>query len=164
MAAPDSMRVVKRPPKMIKFPKKSAMDLLVRTSLGDRQRSKSVAISKILRIAPPRRFPEWSAYRVKCYNKDNGHNHFVHVFTPDKSISSDSLVVVNCDCPQMVYMYEVCNAKRTGSSFIMRSNGEDSHEKNPAQLIGLCKHSYLALRYLAKRGDRNKKARENSNP
>ena len=153
MAAPDSMRVAKRPPRMIKAPKITAIDMLRRTDKGDRERSRDIAIVKIARVLPPKNLAEWSARVVTCRNKDNGHNHRVNIWSPDRIITSHSLIVANCDCPRMVYWYEVVNAEKLGASFIFRSNGQPSNERNPLQRPGLCKHCYLALRTLVKRGD-----------
>lgn len=103
-------------------------------------------------------------YRVRTFNKDKQHPHDVTIFLPEgQPFTSRSHVIVDCTCPAHTYWFEYVLAKKYGNALIWRCNGDPPNERNPRKVLGICKHTAIALRHLmrkAKDGTLVRKSRE----
>lgn len=96
--------------------------------------------------------PDTPYYRVAIYSKDQKHDHKVTIFLPEgKPLTTKSHIIHDCNCADSMFTFEYAMAKRNGTMFLWRCNGEPPMQRNPGNVSGICKHTRLALFYLLTR-------------
>lgn len=141
-----------KPPKLlVSPPKHSVKKLLSFVDRDGRDRAKNIAVKEIRTIRLPKAhnvLPQQTlGYRVDTYSKHNKHIHRVTIFCVEGTFAEDSKVIVDCSCSSHIFHYENPLAKR-GNAFLWRSNG---HPPMVYNKIGICKHTYTALRVMLRR-------------